>query len=44
MVKFGVPEAGVRVKMFSEGLDGNLIADPNFMIEKVPEDDEVVEE
>ncbi|CAG9812026.1 unnamed protein product [Chironomus riparius] len=44
MVKFGVPEAGVRNKMFSEGLDGNLIADPNFMVEKVPEDDEVVEE
>lgn len=44
MLKFGVPEAGVRVKMNSEGLDGNLIADPNLMIEKCPEDDEIVDE
>lgn len=44
MLKFGVPEQGVRVKMLSEGLDGNLIADPNLLIEKCPEDDENFEE
>lgn len=44
MLKFGVPEPAVRVKMLSEQLDANLIADPNLLIDRCPEDDEVVEE
>lgn len=44
MIKFGVPPTAVKNKMRAEGLDGNLLDDPNKMIDKCPEDDEVDDE
>jgi hypothetical protein len=44
MVKVGVPPPAVKTKMNSEGLNPSLLDNPELMIEKIPEDDEVVEE
>ena len=45
MLKFGVPVHAVKLKMLSEGLDGEKLDDPDLMVEKCPEDDqEMLEE
>lgn len=44
MTKFGVPAQAVKMKMISEGLDGDKLDNPDLMIEKVPEDYEEFEE
>ncbi|KAG5666713.1 hypothetical protein PVAND_014728 [Polypedilum vanderplanki] len=43
MVKFGVHTQAVKNKMNSEGLDANLLDNPDLMIEKCPEDEEIEE-
>ncbi|CRL05388.1 CLUMA_CG017984, isoform A [Clunio marinus] len=40
MIKFGVAVPAVKQKMFSEGLDDNLLDNPDLLIEKTPEDNE----
>lgn len=44
MLKFGVPPQAVKLKMISEGLEGEKLDNPDLMIEKCPEDDEPPEE
>jgi WASH complex subunit CCDC53 len=34
MLKFGIPPAAVKQKMGSEGLDPNLLDNPDLMVEK----------
>ena len=40
MLKFGIPPQAVKLKMKSEGVDSNVLDNPDLMIEKSPEDDE----
>jgi hypothetical protein len=44
MLKFGVNSQAVKNKMKSEGFDGQLLDNPDLMIEKTPADYETVEE
>lgn len=40
MLKVGIPAPAVKIKMNSEGLDPNLLDNPDLLIEKTPEDAE----
>lgn len=40
MLKFGIPPPAVKQKMTSEGLDADLLDNPDLLIDKTPEDDE----
>lgn len=38
MLRVGIPLPAVKIKMNSEGLDPNLLDNPDLLIEKTPED------
>lgn len=40
MLRVGIPPPAVKIKMNSEGLDPNLLDNPELLIEKTPEDTE----
>lgn len=40
MLKVGIPQAAVKIKMKSEDIDPNLLDNPDLLIEKTPEDAE----
>lgn len=40
MLKYGILPPAVKQKMNGEGLDGDLLDNPDLMIEKTPEDEE----
>lgn len=41
MLKVGIPAPAVKIKMKSEGFDANLLDNPDLLIERTSEDDEV---